>query len=262
MPEAPIQYIDQESSPTPIAPQRNLRVWFIVGVLGLMVILGTVGVIFGVKKFGQIRQEAAKQQEVASCDQEDASARDACLIDLAREKNDHAICRLIQEERLREACIEITVLSKAREVLDEALCLEITREDVRQSCQDEVKREKTRQSCQKDPTAQECADIVAIQKASAAKNPDLCVSVSQEQYLACLDIIGPGDRDMDGLNARDERTHGTSDKNPDSDADGLTDFEEVRTYKTDPTKADTDNDGFSDGDEVKNGYDPNGPGKL
>ena len=33
-------------------------------------------------------------------------------------------------------------------------------------------------------------------------------------------------------------------------------------YQTDPEKADTDGDGYLDGQEVKNGYNPNGPGKL
>jgi hypothetical protein len=52
------------------------------------------------------------------------------------------------------------------------------------------------------------------------------------------------------------------DMTTDSDGDGLTDYQETTIYHTDPHKADTDGDGFSDGAEVKNGYDPNGPGKL
>ncbi len=48
----------------------------------------------------------------------------------------------------------------------------------------------------------------------------------------------------------------------DTDGDGLTDAEETTTYHTNPNLRDTDGDGFSDGEEVKNGYNPNGPGKL
>jgi len=48
----------------------------------------------------------------------------------------------------------------------------------------------------------------------------------------------------------------------DSDGDGLNDFEEEMVYFTDVDDPDTDKDGFSDGDEVKNGYNPNGNGKL
>ncbi len=47
----------------------------------------------------------------------------------------------------------------------------------------------------------------------------------------------------------------------DSDMDGLTDSEELQ-YETDPNNPDTDADGFKDGDEVSNGYNPRGTGKL
>ena len=51
------------------------------------------------------------------------------------------------------------------------------------------------------------------------------------------------------------------DLSADADGDGLTKDEEDY-YQTDPEKADTDGDGYLDGQEVKNGYNPNGPGKL
>ncbi len=51
-------------------------------------------------------------------------------------------------------------------------------------------------------------------------------------------------------------------QNLDSDNDGLNNSEEISQYKTDPNNPDTDGDGFKDGDEVKNGYNPNGSGKL
>lgn len=47
----------------------------------------------------------------------------------------------------------------------------------------------------------------------------------------------------------------------DSDYDGLTDKEEIK-YKTDLNNPDTDKDGYLDGEEVKNGYNPNGNGKI
>jgi hypothetical protein len=48
----------------------------------------------------------------------------------------------------------------------------------------------------------------------------------------------------------------------DSDHDGLTDDEETNKYHTDPRNFDTDGDGYQDGSEVKNGFNPNGPGRL
>jgi hypothetical protein len=80
-------------------------------------------------------------------------------------------------------------------------------------------------------------------------------------------IIPPGpdpkaDPDQDGLTNLQEQQLGTDPNNPDTDADGLTDGQEVTIYKTDPLNPDTDGDGFLDGAEVKAGYNPNGPGKL
>ncbi len=70
------------------------------------------------------------------------------------------------------------------------------------------------------------------------------------------------DSDHDGLTDLQEAQLGTNPNNPDTDGDGLTDREEVYVYHTNPLNPDTDGDGFKDGDEVKNGYNPNGPGKL
>lgn len=51
----------------------------------------------------------------------------------------------------------------------------------------------------------------------------------------------------------------TSPTNPDTDADGLTDGQEVNTILTDPTRADTDGDGLNDGADVAAGTDPLDP---
>ncbi|GEM_PF-6947638 len=73
---------------------------------------------------------------------------------------------------------------------------------------------------------------------------------------------GSGDDDKDGLTNQEEEQLGTSKDNIDSDTDGLSDREEVRVYKTNPLNPDTDADGYTDGEEVKNGFNPNGPGKI
>jgi hypothetical protein len=64
------------------------------------------------------------------------------------------------------------------------------------------------------------------------------------------------DMDHDGLDAAQEAQLGTSDHNPDSDGDGLSDYEEVFLYGTSPTNPDTDGDGLSDGMEIALGTDP------
>lgn len=70
------------------------------------------------------------------------------------------------------------------------------------------------------------------------------------------------DSDHDGLSDAEERVLGTDPFNPDTDGDGLTDYDEVKVFGTDPKNPDTDGDGYKDGDEVAHGYNPKGPGKL
>src|SRR5215211_7736628 len=64
-------------------------------------------------------------------------------------------------------------------------------------------------------------------------------------------LSGVGDSDGDGLTNEREASLGTDPLKPDTDADGLTDLEEVETYETNPLVADTDADRLSDSDEVK-----------
>jgi|GEM_PF-6191989 len=59
------------------------------------------------------------------------------------------------------------------------------------------------------------------------------------------------DSDADGLSDTEEIKLKTNPNNPDTDGDGLSDYDEVYTYHTDPLKADTDNDGLNDNEEIK-----------
>lgn len=75
-------------------------------------------------------------------------------------------------------------------------------------------------------------------------------------------VTQPADSDFDGLTDEEEMQLGTNIYTPDTDGDGLTDREEIKVYGTNSLMADTDGDGYPDGDEVKNGFNPNGSGKL
>lgn len=48
-------------------------------------------------------------------------------------------------------------------------------------------------------------------------------------------------------------------KTSDTDADGLTDYDELNLYRTSPYLEDTDSDGYTDGEEVQTNHDPNCP---
>ncbi|MBQ7155732.1 MAG: VWA domain-containing protein [Synergistaceae bacterium] len=67
---------------------------------------------------------------------------------------------------------------------------------------------------------------------------------------------GDEDPDDDGLTNIQEGNAGTSMTNPDTDYDGLSDYDELNTYRTDPLNPDTDGDGVDDGTEIEIGSDP------
>ncbi|WOH35801.1 PQQ-binding-like beta-propeller repeat protein [Thalassotalea fonticola] len=62
------------------------------------------------------------------------------------------------------------------------------------------------------------------------------------------------DLDSDGLTNLAEYTEKTAANNSDTDADLLSDFDEITTYGTNPLKIDSDGDQLSDGDEVNNHF--------
>ncbi|MBI5728436.1 MAG: hypothetical protein HY984_01635 [Candidatus Magasanikbacteria bacterium] len=70
------------------------------------------------------------------------------------------------------------------------------------------------------------------------------------------------DQDRDGIPDAEEAKLGLSNRDFDTDHDGLSDIDEIIIWKTDPKNPDTDGDGFGDGVEVLRGYNPLGPGKL
>jgi hypothetical protein len=70
------------------------------------------------------------------------------------------------------------------------------------------------------------------------------------------------DTDGDGLLDGNELDLRTDPLVADTDGDGLTDGDEVNIWLSNPTVMDTDGDGYGDGEEVRNGYNPNGEGRL
>lgn len=57
------------------------------------------------------------------------------------------------------------------------------------------------------------------------------------------------DSDKDGIPDYAEKIYGTNPQNPDTDSDGLTDYEEIYLIGTNPLKCDTDENGVNDADD-------------
>lgn len=70
--------------------------------------------------------------------------------------------------------------------------------------------------------------------------------------------LKPGTGTQNTASLQNENS-GESLKNKDTDADGLSDWDELNLYKTSPYLEDSDSDGFLDKEEILNGKDPNCP---
>ena len=93
-------------------------------------------------------------------------------------------------------------------------------------------------------------ETAAVQQTVAAQG-----TLAANQTQAAIE--GQQDSDGDALTNQEEVELGTDPLNPDTDADGLFDGDEVKRYTTDPLNKDTDSDGLLDGEEVlRYGTDP------
>ncbi len=79
---------------------------------------------------------------------------------------------------------------------------------------------------------------------------------AQSRSTADMNAWLAADDDFDGLNNGRELELGTKPDNPDTDADNISDRDEVEQFGTNPLWSDTDYDGISDADEIQVGLDP------
>lgn len=189
---------------------------------------------------------------------------DGCVWSVARDRMDAATCASITDEENAATCADSVNVQLALSSMDTAYCDKITDATKREGCTTTLEGPLTAGNCASRGNGQEaCDQLASFEAAVASKNPDQCAALSNEEYRSrCEDLVGTGDRDLDGLNEDEEMMAGSSDTSADTDGDGLTDAEEISVYASDPAATDTDGDGFNDGDEVKNGYNPSGAGRL
>ena len=92
--------------------------------------------------------------------------------------------------------------------------------------------------------------IKAVQETNdgTLESEPFTVTFSEGEYICTLP-----DDDNDGLFNIIEEIYGTDPRNPDTDGDRLTDYEEVYITGTDPLKYDTDDNGINDADDDSDG---------
>ena len=94
------------------------------------------------------------------------------------------------------------------------------------------------------------AAAAVTETAAAFIQTAVVVTQSAAATQLALTAAVEGDTDLDGLTNSQETALGIDPNNPDSDADGLKDGDEVLIYTTDPKARDSDNDLLGDFDEV------------
>jgi hypothetical protein len=83
-------------------------------------------------------------------------------------------------------------------------------------------------------------------------------SIDAEGNCIVLETCGiDSDKDRDGLSTIQEYQFGTDPLNEDTDADGISDGDEIFVYYSDPYNKDTDSDTYSDSEEIVACFDPN-----
>lgn len=198
---------------------------------------------------------AQKNGNSAICEAVETDNPDECYYIAALESKNHDDCRKIKNHEKQAACEDALVLIGN----DFEDCEELQDPQKKQQCEDEWRYTTWLSGdCSSEHIPDEmCAEITVLQQAIKEKNPDYCDSIIDEFTKdACIELVGSGDRDFDGVPGAEEEFRGTSDFDEDSDDDGLTDFEEIYNYGTDPTLPDTDGDGYGDELEVKGGFNP------
>ncbi|MCF6276283.1 MAG: thrombospondin type 3 repeat-containing protein [Candidatus Magasanikbacteria bacterium] len=103
--------------------------------------------------------------------------------------------------------------------------------------------------------------LLLFSNSKEKNNSQKKIDNTQEQITKKVNQF-PDDLDMDGILDVEEEKLGTSNKEFDTDGDGLSDKTEIEILGTDPLNPDTDGDGFADGYEVIKGFNPNGEGTF
>lgn len=263
-----VDWVDAPSAPTPEQPKASkpgLRVLAVVGGGILAIVLLVVFVVSIVNNVTRRSAEVTPQMQddiqraIADCRQMDdpQACIDRIAQELAQENGNGDYCMDLNGQPYID-CITLAAISAG----DESLCGRISgNDDARATCNDSVLSRTVRnpedvseckrfmkaeniEDCEREwelsaILTDECSSLgidselcgygQVVLRAQEAQDPDICDEITDEDYLGyCHQVVEPGDRDFDGLDEFTEEDLGTDDRNPDTDGDGYSDYEEVQ----------------------------------
>lgn len=204
-------------------------------------------------------QLAKETGSVEYCEELKDEEYDICIGFAASTAQDADICKKMKDSEREVNCNDAIVTNQLGSDYEYEDCEDLEDQERLESCQSRWVISAARVgNCEHEAVSDEvCAYGQLLQEAVDLQDPVGCELISDNgMQELCLEIVGPGDKDFDGLDSDEEEYRGTSDTDTDSDDDGLGDYEEIWEYETDPSNPDTDGDGYSDGDEVRAGYSP------
>lgn len=166
---------------------------------------------------------------------------DGCVTKFAREQARPEACEAIEDEPRRTACKDNAYYSVAESTSDISQCDNIEDIFLKQSCRLNLEPELTSENCLSLGRSEtECQLVSVVEQANEKRDRAVCRELPTQAFVdTCLDMVETQDPDLDNIPSSLEPFYGTDPANPDTDADG-----------------------YNDGDEVAAGYDPSGPGKL
>ncbi len=175
------------------------------------------------------------------CESFEEKEKDGCYWQFAVEKNDPTLCKSMVNEANKKLCLNMAIFEKAKAESDASQCVTIEDEIAKSLCVHYFEPPLTSTNCLSlGRDANYCKMYEVSDRARLAQDSAVCTELSEEEGRAgCEELIVLDDPDFDGLATDTEELYGSNPRNPDSDADG-----------------------YKDGDEVAAGFNPAGPGKL
>jgi len=202
---------------------------------------------------------AQQTGDIEYCVELEGDIYDSCAGLAALTSLDLNDCKKIEDQEKKNNCNDALVILNLDQGYSYEDCDDLIDLERQGSCQQRwISDAITDGNCDHESISEElCSSGEMLAQAMDARDPSMCEQIEMRNiYETCIEMVGPGDKDFDGLDADEEKYRGTSDEDADSDDDGLMDYEEIHDYETDPLNPDSDGDGYSDGVEVIGGYDP------